>query len=407
MKDYKQTEMFPQSSQEDSPAKTYPVQGSDRASMQNAQGCGQRCFDSSEMYGQRGQLLKMYQPLDLKALPWSYKISARSGMWDNFIVYPLVPLVLINRETGFGLWHTPLASAPSPSYEKRYPGGKTRKHPIPNLAAEVQEGIPYSVKSAMRKDPKIQWPTPTTQEIEHPNAEICPKSGRRFSKDGKSTHSLNLADTVKWRTPSANPPGINPENLVDKDGNPPKRGQRVYDKKTGRLAQIGLEQQVRMWPTPCSNTRPNEGNVRLLRAKVMAGELSREEAKAMLNGKDPFEAQGVIPAMKWPTPTANSSIACSMEAAKKEAERLHPQGRYTLATKVATDPTTWWPTPTARDYKDTAKNWEDLAKYEHKKRLACSVAADSQTSGQLNPTWVEWLMGFPSGWTDLSNSETV
>ncbi len=27
-------------------------------------------------------------------------------------------------------------------------------------------------------------------------------------------------------------------------------------------------------------------------------------------------------------------------------------------------------------------------------------------SGQLNPTWVEWLMGFPLGWTDLEDSET-
>lgn len=26
--------------------------------------------------------------------------------------------------------------------------------------------------------------------------------------------------------------------------------------------------------------------------------------------------------------------------------------------------------------------------------------------GQLNPTWVEWLMGFPIGWTDLGPSET-
>ena len=26
--------------------------------------------------------------------------------------------------------------------------------------------------------------------------------------------------------------------------------------------------------------------------------------------------------------------------------------------------------------------------------------------GQLNPTWVEWLMGFPIGWTDLNASET-
>lgn len=30
----------------------------------------------------------------------------------------------------------------------------------------------------------------------------------------------------------------------------------------------------------------------------------------------------------------------------------------------------------------------------------------TEVGGQLNPTWVEWLMGFPPGWTDLDASET-
>ncbi len=30
----------------------------------------------------------------------------------------------------------------------------------------------------------------------------------------------------------------------------------------------------------------------------------------------------------------------------------------------------------------------------------------SQLNGRLNPTWVEWLMGFPLGWTDLDVSAT-
>ncbi len=29
-----------------------------------------------------------------------------------------------------------------------------------------------------------------------------------------------------------------------------------------------------------------------------------------------------------------------------------------------------------------------------------------RTGGSLNPTWVEWLMGFPLGWTDLGDSAT-
>ena len=46
------------------------------------------------------------------------------------------------------------------------------------------------------------WPTPTTQEVEHPNA-ILNHNGRRVSKDGTNSHSLGLADAVQfWRTPT-------------------------------------------------------------------------------------------------------------------------------------------------------------------------------------------------------------
>lgn len=31
----------------------------------------------------------------------------------------------------------------------------------------------------------------------------------------------------------------------------------------------------------------------------------------------------------------------------------------------------------------------------------------TDVAGQLNPTWVEWLMGFPPGWIDLNASETL
>jgi hypothetical protein len=30
----------------------------------------------------------------------------------------------------------------------------------------------------------------------------------------------------------------------------------------------------------------------------------------------------------------------------------------------------------------------------------------TRVGGQLNPTWVEWLMGFPLGWTDCEPSAT-
>ena len=87
-----------------------------------------------------------------------------------------------------------------------------------------------------------------------------------------------------------------------------------------------------------------------------------------------------------------------------------------------------WPSPAARDYKG-ANSMQHLTQPQqpknkhHTGQLANAVklyttpcAADSKGStgggnhrslrteinGQLNPTWVEWLMGFPTGWTDLN-----
>jgi hypothetical protein len=57
---------------------------------------------------------------------------------------------------------------------------------------------------------QVQWPTPTAQEVEHPDAVLSP-TGRRLTKNGQNSHSLNLADTVAlttvdqtpWPTPRA------------------------------------------------------------------------------------------------------------------------------------------------------------------------------------------------------------
>jgi DNA (cytosine-5)-methyltransferase 1 len=65
-----------------------------------------------------------------------------------------------------------------------------------------------------------------------------------------------------------------------------------------------------------------------------------------------------------------------------------------------------WPTPNASD----ATKWsnQSLADRQAKGqqvRLVTAVAPEGGMGGQLNPQFVEWLMGFPIGHTDLKPSE--
>jgi hypothetical protein len=67
-----------------------------------------------------------------------------------------------------------------------------------------------------------------------------------------------------------------------------------------------------------------------------------------------------------------------------------------------------WPTPAAHEarlgYQDRTRGKKGT-----QKSLTTEVIDDmggrQATIGQLNPTWVGWLMGFPTGWTDLKPSE--
>lgn len=117
------------------------------------------------------------------------------------------------------------------------------------------------------------------------------------------------------------------------------------------------------WPTPTAVVRPMEGNVRLYRAKIEAGEMTEQEATAIL-GKSPYEAQGKIPAV-WPTPRAGSMYGGTGSGQIIEE-------RFT----------------------------EGTISEEERRSMR------SGNGGKLNPMWVEWLMGFPLGWTDLEDSET-
>ena len=90
----------------------------------------------------------------------------------------------------------------------------------------------------------------------------------------------------------------------------------------------------------------------------------------------------------WPTPTRSDSKGGPGNSGR--------QGGENLKTAVAREAS--FPTPKAQDAKHAAPtDWE---KTNRPKDLHVRVG------GALNPPWVEWLMGFPIGWTALPPSAT-
>lgn len=98
----------------------------------------------------------------------------------------------------------------------------------------------------------------------------------------------------------------------------------------------------------------------------------------------------------WATPRASCSTGASWAPNR--------QGSPDLQTMVRMYPT---PTTGAGMCGGTG-NYQQLKALEEAGQITeeerRSMAAGN--GGQLNPTWVEWLMGFPTGWTDLDASET-
>jgi len=96
----------------------------------------------------------------------------------------------------------------------------------------------------------------------------------------------------------------------------------------------------------------------------------------------------------WPTPRAleiEESYEGYIDRMKrsgnpKNVGKTRPQN-LSMAVKM-------WPTPVADD-----------TSYRKEKYAQGGTALSTQAGGKLNPTWVEWLMGWPLGWTDLKPLE--
>ena len=153
-----------------------------------------------------------------------------------------------------------------------------------------------------------------------------------------------------------------------------------------------------MWATPTAATAqgtsrpPSPGGVsRDLRqdVRLFPTPTAQDNAQVRGVGKTVGTKRGTTLggfARMWPTPQA------------ADHKNMDTAGQKMLSSEVKL-----WPTPRASEWKGTGP----LGSKSHNHRLEkgyldATVQERSQVSGSLNPAWVEWLMGYPEGWTDLN-----
>lgn len=113
--------------------------------------------------------------------------------------------------------------------------------------------------------------------------------------------------------------------------------------------------------------------------------------KVNQNGKDGSVGLGRLVQM-WPTPDANFGQRGTQPNWTPKRKSGQP-AQYTINQAVRDR---MFPTPTAHNAKECASPSEY-------NRNTPSLA--THAGGKLNPMWVEWLMGWPLGWTDLKPLE--
>lgn len=99
---------------------------------------------------------------------------------------------------------------------------------------------------------------------------------------------------------------------------------------------------------------------------------------------------------KWPTPRSCSAMAATITPESAWNKKRNPNLETVVGRRK-------WPTPTCHNSNEKGSPSEFNRQ---SPGLGTVVLIDkNKTGGILNPTWVEWLMGWPLEWTDLKPLE--
>jgi DNA (cytosine-5)-methyltransferase 1 len=173
--------------------------------------------------------------------------------------------------------------------------------------------------------------------------------------------------------------------------------------QTIRGTESGSEQNKWATPTTMDKMPPKSAQA-----------LHKEATQARPGRSKPANLRDQVSNMQnWPTPTATDYMGAKQNGIESQNGRYVRTSLTTgvkfgakLTDAVNLEVKKKFPTPKLSDHKDRGNmsNPSIQRRAAKGKQMDLSMVAHP-TSGQLNPTWVEWLMGWPLGWTDLKPLE--
>lgn len=362
---------------EDSPANLSPLLAEERERTITATS-GHRCF---ERYGRYTQLGSLVKTLLASRRWWS---PAKSLRWDAQTIFSK-RITYTERKAD-----SPSTKSVQTSKPKDIPSNRLLFQLVPSehRTEETEFGLLPTVQNQGLKQcnkkgktefvPLDLLPTPNAMDIAHKDMEINER-GRRNPKKGKTDHSLGLEDLAVAQllsTPSA----------LDKGGG---RINKSLSPNAAERPTLALAARKGLLPTPCS-----------IEATKFTKTINPNSQ--MGQGLTALAVNGLLP-----TPTAMEVKHSNRVKELKEqgAKGMYSRKNGALRPNGLTDflDFHYLLTPMAADGMRANMNMQALKNHNKEKANLAEQIAHKVGGGtsQLNPLFVEEMMGFPLMWTAL------
>jgi hypothetical protein len=338
---------------------------------------------------------------------WKVKVSK-----SNVSLFQLQASVLGTKDTEFGLWATPntmdylppRSAAGTKKIMEGHRKGRTRPSNLreqvdpetmkmyPTPTATERSGInPKTGKGAgLSKLVKMMYPTPTQDSAS--------ERTKKYKQGGTPlTVAVQEEEKRMYVTPTTQDARIGPNNI----------GGNKHRVKRGSIAladQILFPKNTKskMYPTPRASAAMNE-NLETVKKRV--------ERRGKLGSKLE-ETIATEQPMMYPTPTRvceeGGEQSHMVERTKSGGFVSRRKGTGVTYGAKLSDAMLYlekmYPTPTARDYKDAG--YQPTWKPSREQSVPRTVLKNNKPGGKLNPTFVEFLMGFPMNWTKTDPTES-